>query len=191
MNYKDINDYELIFMVKEQDEEAENILYKKYYYLIRTIIKKYKRVSYILGIDIKDLMQESLIAFSCAIKEYKDDYDTNFSSFLYLCINRRLSNYIRQYNTIKNKTMNNAISIDDDNINSYLCDNSDPLYLLCNKENKEIINKVLNKNELYILSLYIDGYKYNEIASTINKSYKYVDGMIQKIKNKLKKVIDV
>ena len=51
MNYSDINDYELLFMIQEQNQDALNIIYDKYYYMVRSIVKKYKSYGNMLGID--------------------------------------------------------------------------------------------------------------------------------------------
>ena len=48
----EFNDENLITMFSENDEDAKNILYDKYSYIISIILAKYKRTIYALGIDI-------------------------------------------------------------------------------------------------------------------------------------------
>ena len=57
MDYKDISDDELIMMIRESNEEAKDLMYAKYRFIVNYMVKKYKSLSYKLGIDIKDLNQ--------------------------------------------------------------------------------------------------------------------------------------
>ena len=41
MNYKDVNDYEMLYLIGEKDEEAEKTLFGKYRNLILKIAPKY------------------------------------------------------------------------------------------------------------------------------------------------------
>ena len=62
MNYKGINDYELIYRIRENnDEEAINDLIYKYEPLIAKLARKYYD-SGCQGVDINDFMQEGRIA---------------------------------------------------------------------------------------------------------------------------------
>ena len=38
MNYKEYNDGELLMLIKEEHEDAKNILFDKYYYIIEFFI---------------------------------------------------------------------------------------------------------------------------------------------------------
>ena len=195
MNYDNLNDNELIFMVKEQDEDAQNILYNKYYYLIRKIINKYQRTCYAMGIDIKDLIQESLIAFYSAINNYNDYYNTNFKTYLTLCIDRKINNTIRHYNTNKEKVLTNYITIDkieELNLSQKISDNNknNPLVLI--NELESLYEKIMNikdelsKQELDVFLLMIKGYTIKEISSMLNITYKGVNSTITRIRKKLK-----
>ena len=58
MDYKEYSDNELCSMICESDEEAKDILLKKYSYIINVVIKKYIMASLKLGIEYNDLYQE-------------------------------------------------------------------------------------------------------------------------------------
>lgn len=73
MKYNDFNDYELISMLRESSEEAKEILYNKYLYIIDIEIKKYQRMARVLGYDVNDLYQDALVGFSDALISYRDD----------------------------------------------------------------------------------------------------------------------
>ena len=194
MNYDDINDYEVLFMVREQNEDAQELLYNKYYNLIDIITKKYYKQASILGVENKDLMQEALIGFSYAINKFKDDYDNNFKSFLTLCIERRISKFLRTLNKNNNKMMINYLPIDkledSNNINKISDINNNPSirYEELDYFNNIIMNAYnrLSDQELKVFKLLIKGLSIKEISTNLNISYKSVDNTIQRIKNKLK-----
>ena len=193
MNYNETNDYELLFMIRENDEVAEEVLLNKYYYLIRLIINKYRRIAYIIGIDNKDLMQEALIAFYSAINSYNDLYNTSFNTYLSVCIENKLNNFIRLSNTYKERMINNAISLDDDikEINYLIDKRSDPLLKIREREDYNTlinnIKKSLTKRSIKILDMYIKGMDYNDIAKELNLSYKNVANTLFRIREKLKR----
>ena len=56
MDYKNINDYELIYMIRENDSD-KNIVFNKYKPLVESIAKEcYKKTN--KSIDLDDLIQE-------------------------------------------------------------------------------------------------------------------------------------
>ena len=42
--YKDTNDAELLFMANEESEDAKDILFKKYYYIIEQAMRRYANI---------------------------------------------------------------------------------------------------------------------------------------------------
>lgn len=80
MNYKNINDYELVYQIRESDEEAYNTLFDKYSFLVKRLAYEYYYKNENIGIEIEDLCQEGYFAISVALKDYDQD-----NSLLYLC----------------------------------------------------------------------------------------------------------
>ena len=52
MDYKDIDDGELLHMLHESSEDAKDILFEKYKYIIDIEIRKYTNVAKKLGYDL-------------------------------------------------------------------------------------------------------------------------------------------
>jgi RNA polymerase sporulation-specific sigma factor len=52
------------------------------------------------------------------------------------------------------------------------------------------IKSVLSDMEYEVYSLMVNGLKYDEIATLLNKDVKQVDNTIQRVKNKIKKILD-
>ena len=67
MNYPD---NELTYYLHDNTEEAQDILYDKYKYIIEVLISKYRRVFLALNIDMDVIKQEANLAFSYAIYNY-------------------------------------------------------------------------------------------------------------------------
>ena len=72
MNYQEYSDSELYSMVCEASEEAKEIIYTKYKYIIDVIIKKYVYTAKKLGVEYNDLYQEGLVGFADALNNYDE-----------------------------------------------------------------------------------------------------------------------
>ena len=109
----DTNDYELVFLAQDGNEDAINLLYKKY----KPIIIKKSKNSIVFanhhGIDINDIMQEGFIGLDEAIKKFSKNTEASFYTFALLCIDRQIYNYIRKVTGGKDKPLNEAVSITD------------------------------------------------------------------------------
>ena len=201
MNYNDIDDGELLLMLHEASEDAKDILFEKYKYIIDVEIRKYTNVAKKLGYDLNDLYQDALVGFSDALVSYRDDRNSALSSFITLCVDRKLLASIIKAGRKKNKLLNDSLSLEytyssfASPLMDLLSDNSanDPLENILKEENlKELITKIengLSKSEYEVYSLMINGLKYDEIATLLNKSYKQVDNTIQRVRNKIKKIL--
>ena len=118
MNYKEINDYELIYEVRERNEDSYNLLIKKYSTLIRRIADEYYRKCKRFKIEYDDLVQEGYYGLFQALDNY-DEETSLFYTFASLCIKREMERLIKSYSRNKHMILNDAISmnepIDEDN----------------------------------------------------------------------------
>jgi RNA polymerase sporulation-specific sigma factor len=202
MEYTDLNDNELLSMIKESSEEAKDLIFKKYKYIIDIEMRKYANMARSLGYDYNDLYQDALVGFSDAINSYRDDKNAALASFITLCVDRKLQVSIKKAGRLKNKLLTESLSLEHV-YNEYtsplmdlLSDNSvnDPLENILKEENlKELVANIkesLSGNEYEVYSLMINGLKYDEIATLLNKNLKQVDNTIQRVKTKIKKILD-
>ena len=111
LNYKEYSDGELLSLIKEESEEAKDILYEKYKYIIDIIIRKYTVKAKMLNIEYNDLYQEALLGFSDAINRYNDNR-SSFRTFITICVDRRLQVVIKKASSLKNKLMNESLSLE-------------------------------------------------------------------------------
>ncbi len=194
-------DEELINLLNENNEDAADILYKKYGYIVNVIYNKYKRSAYALSIDLKELKQEALLGFSNALATYNSSKSASLPTYISLCVERKITSYIRKADTTKSKLMKEAYSLDvqlDEEEKLSLLDiigdyKNEPGQTLEQQEHiKEIqrkIDELLSPNEKEVFELMLNDFNYNDIAEILNKSPKQIDNTIQRIRNKLREIV--
>lgn len=195
------NDYELVAMAQEHNEEATNILYDKYRPLLVSKAKDTYKYLINKGVELSDIIQEAMIGFEEAIDNFNQDDSALFYTFACICVDRQLKSVLLKFSRDKHKILNEAISLDnvetrngeEVNILNFIIDETDnPEYgLLSQEATRELleeINGVLTDFELQVFNLRIKGYVYTDIAKILNKDVKSIDNTLQRIKNKLKKI---
>ena len=174
------NDYELLYLAKENNEDAINILRKKYNSLLYKKATKYSKRS---SLSIKELVNEAEIYFYKAIDTYIDN--NTFSTYLNKVLDNNLTNYISRYNNIKNKVLNESVSYEDnDEILIRLSSNKyNPETNLFNEYDyftlrEKIINKLTWKEEL-IFVLKEQNYTAREISEITDNNLRTVYNIIK------------
>ncbi len=197
----DYQEEELIAEALANNETARDIIYEKYKYIVEFFVHKYHNLAIKLGIDMKELEQEAYYAFSDALKRYRQDKNTNLSTFLFLCISRRLKNVMRNYSSEKARLLNNTYSLDYDydeegyTLKDTISDDLlfEPLNKLTEKENYEEllakIKEVLSPGEYEVFVYIINGFDAKTITLITNKNAKQIDNTIQRIKHKIRDIM--
>ena len=187
------NDYELIHSAQEGNEDAVNYIYKKY----KPIIIKKSNLAILnndnIGIEINDIMQEGYIALKEAIDNFKEQDETSFYTFANLCIDRKILSFMKKMKAGKGKILNKAISIDENLANILTTSFDTAEEVITNNHEESIIDKVIPRLSVFekeVFKLKIDGYTVEEIAKKLNKSPKSIYNFIQRIKIKIKKIIE-
>ena len=194
------NDMELTELVKENNEDAKDLIYDKYNYIIDIILAKYKKTFYVLGIDLKEARQEALLAFTDALIKYSSDKSTSLATFISLVVERKIQNCVRKAETIKNKKSQETYSLDYEYeaFNKPLKEiignaAADPLVKMEGVENYlELVNKingVLSPLEYEVYELLINDFNYQDIAKILGREPKQIDNTIQRIRTKIKDLI--
>lgn len=198
--YDDYNDNELIYLIYDFNEDANRILHEKYYKIIKIKVAKYRALAKRMGLDTCDLMQEGLLGLEEAINSYRDNKDMKFSSFANMCIERQILSVVNYHSRKKHTFLNDSCSIDaEDEKGRTMLDYSlksdiDPLMMMEKEEEKnsiyDLMTKDLSKLEKEVFELKLNGLDYREIARLLNKSYKSIDSALQRIRVKLKKILN-
>lgn len=198
MEYRDFNDYELVSYIHEGNEDANNILIKKYEPLINKISLKMLPYCKSNGLELADLVQEGMIGLNHAIDKYQEQENILFYTYAKKCIERKIISVVVSSNRSKNKILNESVSYDDEEnkIIKYLQDaNPSPLEEVMDLELKENLLKKVKSNltefEEQVFELHISGFKYKEIAEILDKNPKSIDNTIQRIKTKIKKQLNI
>ena len=201
-NYNEFNDSELCMMIKENNEDAKDIMYSKYNYIITSILKKYIGIIKKLNLDYHDVYQEAMFGFLDAIDKYDENKDASIKTFISLCVTRRVNAAIIKASRVKRKIEQEALYID------YTYDDSNlPLQELISDKNAnnpleqmtktEEINSIIKRiksslspNEEEVFNLMLNDLDYQQIAIILNKSPKSIDNAMQRIKMKVKKILN-
>ena len=202
MDYKELNDNELIYLCHDNNEEAINLVINKYKNCIITILKEYLKEYNIIGIEISDLYQEGLIGLLHAIETFDKDKEVLFYTYACTCIRTNIISAIRLTFRQKNRILNNSYSLDklfnESTTNYYeiFKDMSqEPNKILIDEEElEELVNKLkkkLSKMECDILDLKLKGLKNTEIAVLLDKDKKFVENTMFRITKKYKELTNV
>lgn len=194
------SDEQLIELVHENNDEAKSILFNRYKDKIDYLIHKYVIVAKTLGIDIKDLNQEALVGFTDAILNYIPGKEASLSTYICVCVERKIKKACIKASTAKHQAMKDTLSLDYtyDDINTPLKEliedvDSDPLIKITEQERYDEllteIRKNLTDNELPVFELMVLGIGYKDIAKILDREAKQIDNAIQRIKAKIKKIL--
>ncbi len=199
---KNTNDNELIMLYREEDEDAKNILFYKYRFIIDILIKKHLKYLTSLNIDYQEIYSECTVGFSDGLRSYQEDKSASLATFITLCIERRLGNIIRKYNRDKYKALQDTFSLDyiysekDTRLMDLLSDDyeHDPLKNITEQEGYlELVNSIkdkLTEKEYEVFVLMVRGLSYIEIAKILNNTPKQIDNTIQRVKSKIRNIIN-
>lgn len=190
MDYKKLNDYEVVYMVRENDEEAREIIFNKYIPIVRRIASDHLALAKMARIEYEDLVQEGLIALNEAINKYNEHSGVLFYTFLCVCVERRILTYCRKMNSSKHYLLNT--SLDDEYI--YSVSDNDVFEAYFNEINLE--RKFVSFKNLFdivesnIFELRYNGFSYKEISKLLDIPVSTIDGKLCKIRRILKETLN-
>lgn len=174
------SDEVLCSMVNAGDRDAEEILVVRYQRLTRACARPY----FLAGGDSEDLIQEAMFGLLKAIREFDPGRDTLFRTFAEACIRNRIRSAVTAAARDKHAPLNQSVPFE----HPMLGNDISPEELFINREEKqerlEKINRFLSPMERRILSLYLDGFSYQDIGEHLNKPVKSVDNAVQRIRRK-------
>ena len=195
-------DRDLIARVHEGDERALEGLLSRY----RGFARAKSRSYFLAGSDKEDVVQEGMIGLYKAIRDFDLRQETPFRAFAELCISRQILTAIKTANRNKHRPLNSSISLDapahsgDDSSDGSIGDSlaatrdADPIELVISSEEITALKNSLKENltdlEGEVLTLYMDGKSYEEIAGTLGNHVKSIDNALQRIKRKLQRHLE-
>lgn len=200
--YNSLTDEQILLLYKGGDEKALDFLLGKY----KSLASKIARSYFLVGAESEDILQEAMLGLYSACRTYMDN-GASFKSFATLCITRAVQSAVKKANRLKNKMLNESLSLsnqgsvlldgkdfDDEDVSLYIPSNIlDPEDALLADEQKNEINRIINENlsikEKKVLVLYLNGLSYAQIAEKIGDTTKAVDNAISRTKKKLEELL--
>lgn len=199
--YEDMTDEELIDQLREGDRQVMDYICDKYKNLVRSKAKS----MYILGGDSEDLIQEGMIGLFKAIRDFRPDKLSSFRAFAELCVTRQIITAIKTATRQKHIPLNSYVSLNrpiyDEESDRTLMDvlsevqMAGPEELLISQEDyssvENRISEVLSDLEMEVLTSYLEGKSYQEIAHDLHRHVKSIDNALQRVKRKLEKSLNI
>lgn len=197
-DFASFSDENLAVLAQQGDDKALDFLLSKYRVFVRN-----KSLSYfIIGADRDDIIQEGMIGLFKAVRDFSTERSVTFKTFADVCVTRQILTAVKNASRQKHAPLNFYVSLNkpvfEDDDDSSLGDivacenNSNPEQIVINKENADKLgsemNRILSQFELLVLSLYLQGHSYVNIAKAIGKDSKSIDNALQRIKKKFEKI---
>lgn len=200
INYKVMQDEDIVEVAKGDDYLATEYLISKY----KNVVKRKARSYYLIGADNEDIVQEGLIGLYKAIRDYDRDKLTSFRAFAEICITRQIITAIKAATRQKHIPLNSYVSLNkpiyEDDSDRTLLDimagvkTTDPEDLMISREQLDSIEKkieeLLSDLELKVLMSYIDGMSYQEMSEQLGRHIKSIDNALQRVKRKLDRYLE-
>ncbi|MGD9887084.1 MAG: LuxR C-terminal-related transcriptional regulator [Bacilli bacterium] len=168
------NDYELLYLINENDDLALDIMFQKYIPLIKTRIRGFK----IKYWNYEDFFQEGLIMLHRAIQTFNPDSRKTFNKYFDLILQRKFMQILK-------KESHHFYNVDLVGIGEALMETS--TISQPKQDFQEIIEKCrFSKFESQVLKCIIRGEKIREIAKALEVSVKQVYDANDRIRRKMK-----
>ncbi len=194
-------DEEIVLEAKYGNIRAQEYLITKYENFVKAKAKSY----FLIGADKEDIYQEGMIGLYKAIRDFKPDKLTTFKAFAELCVRRQIITAIKTATRQKHIPLNTYVSLNkpiyEEESERTLLDVlsglkiTDPEELVIGQEQMEYIEREIEKTlsdlEMEVLTSYLDGKSYQEIACDLNRQAKSIDNALQRVKRKLEKCLNL
>lgn len=195
IEYAELEDSALQKLAADGDSYAEEELVSRYMRLVRICA----RPLFLAGGESEDLIQEGMFGLLSAVRQYNNEHNASFKTFAEWCIRNRLRSAVKSASSLKHDPLNNRVPLE-----SILSDESQTQAVACAelfqkspeeqvlaRENKKYTEQLylslvsmLSKCEKAVLTYYLEGLSYKEIAKLTGKGDKAVDNAIQRIRRK-------
>lgn len=188
--YDALSDETLMELLQADDSSAQDALIRRYTRVIRACARPY----FLNGGDSEDLLQEGLLGLLSAIRSY-DPSKSSFRTFAILCIRRSIISAVRAAQNNNNAILNDSLSIDQvlsEDGTSLPLTAQDPEALIIDRDERRRLERELSRTlsdfEQHVLTLYLKGLSYREMASALHRPSKSIDNAVQRIRRKYEAV---
>ena len=191
-----VEDSYLIALAKQGDPTAYDRIVRRYYGFVRLKASSY----FLAGGDSDDLIQEGLVGLYKAVRDYRTDRESSFRNFAELCITRQIITAVKTATRNKHAPLNQYVSFSstpasasdgEPTLDEVIAGPSanDPVnQAISTEELKSLVaclSSALSDLESRVLSLYLDGYSYEQVGGRVGCDTKTVDNALQRVKRKV------
>ena len=179
IDYKDFSDEELICRLRAGESSIEEYLLEKY----KPFVKSKSRALFLVGGDKEDLIQEGMIGLFKAIRDYNPETGAPFAAFAKLCVERQIYTAIEAAGRMKNAPLNAYISLSEES--ETLMDGGIEDAVIEKTSFQQMYldaQGYLSRMEKEVLSFFLEGKEYTEIAEILGKTDKSIDNALQRKK---------
>lgn len=197
-SFASFSDERLVIAAQNGDDRAFEQLLDRYRSFVRGKASPY----FIVGADRDDIIQEGIIGFFKAVRDFRDGQGGTFKTFAEVCVLRQILTAVKNATRKKHSPLNSYVSLNkplsgEDEASSLgevlaYDENRNPEQIVLEKEKAGNLSKKMNEAlsdfELLVLSYYIKGYGYTDIADKLGKEAKSVDNALTRVKKKLERI---
>jgi RNA polymerase sporulation-specific sigma factor len=184
-------------LAKQGRTDAMDRIVKRYHGFVRLKASSY----FLVGGDWDDLVQEGLVGLYKAVRDYRTDRESSFRNFAELCITRQIITAVKTSTRNKHAPLNEYVSFAQTPASAGDGGEQTLEEILPGPTVHDPVNQVISSEELHslvgcltsalsdlessVLSLYLDGRSYEEIAGRLDCDTKTVDNALQRVKRKV------
>lgn len=200
--YRDLNDYEVMYLVEDQDESAKELLFDKYRPIILKIAAHYKNDAKKCGLEMDDLVQEGYLGLYSAIQTFDESNNVLFYTYALVSIKSKMLNILTVTSANKHNALNQGISLS----RPISIDSNDCLFDVLENKNAVPPHLIVQENEVeqifhkFLLSLdfshslvfelKMNGFKNSDIMKLLDIPLKRVSNILFQIRKKLRKYLE-
>jgi RNA polymerase sporulation-specific sigma factor len=195
-----MTDEEIVLLGQQGNQYAVEFLVDKY----KSFVKAKARSYFLIGADREDIIQEGMIGLFKAIRDYRGDKLSMFRAFAELCVTRQIITAIKTATRQKHIPLNSYVSLNkpvyDEESDRTLLDIlytnriANPEEIFISREEFTHIEKkmgeMLSSLEWKVLTYYLEGKSYQEIAELLQRHVKSIDNALQRVKRKMEKYLE-
>ena len=192
----ELDDLYLIALAKQGMPDGLDRVVRRYYGFVRLKASSY----FLIGGDADDLIQEGLVGLYKAVRDFRTDRESSFRNFAELCITRQIITAVKTATRNKHTPLNQYVSFSQTPAGSGESETTldevlpgstvhDPVnQVISSEELKSLVScltSALSELESSVLSLYLDGHSYEDVAERLECDTKTVDNALQRVKRKV------
>ncbi|HAV19973.1 MAG TPA: hypothetical protein DCX17_02995 [Firmicutes bacterium] len=184
----DVSDDELVFLIRQGNQEAERILFYRMKNKQDKLIYRLLKDNRYCGLEHGDLKTIAMQSLYNAIDSY-DPQKTVFDAYYHFLLERDLVNEIKRYNTFNQNLLNTAISFDEaleegGCLYDIIGHQDESIKAVTEKTMLELAedpNNALTPQDKAIIAYRLIGYSFTEIGKIFHKSYRHISRTVERI----------